>query len=159
MKECRFCKIIAAKSRVVWENDSFFARFDHFPVSPGHILMIPKRHVVSLFDLNKLEKELFVQSIIMLKEVVEQTNLEEIYKEYLSEFEDERMKPYFERMLNSNFLNQEPDGYNIGVNEGAAAGRTIDHLHVQIIPRYEGDKRDAVGGIRQIFLEFANYTN
>ncbi|WP_081975754.1 HIT family protein [Amycolatopsis sp. MJM2582] len=43
-----------------------------------------------------------------------------------------------------------PDGYTIGVNEGKAAGRTIDHLHIHLIPRYEGDVADPRGGIRHV---------
>lgn len=44
----------------------------------------------------------------------------------------------------------QPDGYTIGVNEGQAAGRTIDHLHIHLIPRYEGDVADPRGGIRHV---------
>ncbi len=43
-----------------------------------------------------------------------------------------------------------PDGYNIGVNVGAAAGQTVFHLHVHVIPRYHGDVEDPRGGIRKI---------
>jgi diadenosine tetraphosphate (Ap4A) HIT family hydrolase len=43
-----------------------------------------------------------------------------------------------------------PAGYTIGVNEGRAAGRTVDHLHVHLIPRHEGDVRDPRGGIRHV---------
>jgi diadenosine tetraphosphate (Ap4A) HIT family hydrolase len=42
-----------------------------------------------------------------------------------------------------------PDGWNIGVNDGAAAGRTIDHLHIHLIPRYRNDVPDPRGGIRR----------
>ncbi|WP_233598777.1 HIT family protein [Amycolatopsis sp. WAC 01375] len=44
----------------------------------------------------------------------------------------------------------QPDGYTIGVNEGQAAGRTIDHLHIHLIPRYAGDVHDPRGGIRHV---------
>ncbi len=44
----------------------------------------------------------------------------------------------------------QPDGYTIGVNEGRAAGRTIDHLHIHLIPRYAGDVPDPRGGIRHV---------
>ncbi len=43
-----------------------------------------------------------------------------------------------------------PDGYNIGVNEGVAAGQTIPHLHIHVIPRYTGDVEEPRGGIRNI---------
>ena len=42
-----------------------------------------------------------------------------------------------------------PDGYTIGVNEGQAAGRSVDHLHIHLIPRYYGDVKDPRGGIRR----------
>jgi diadenosine tetraphosphate (Ap4A) HIT family hydrolase len=43
-----------------------------------------------------------------------------------------------------------PDGYNIGINDGEAAGRTIHHLHIHIIPRYKGDIKNPRGGVRHI---------
>ena len=50
-----------------------------------------------------------------------------------------------------------PHGYNIGINDGAAAGQTIDHLHLHVIPRYEGDVPDPRGGIRWVIPEKARY--
>lgn len=44
-----------------------------------------------------------------------------------------------------------PDGYNIGINNGSAAGQTIMHAHIHVIPRYLGDTYDPRGGIRRIF--------
>lgn len=53
--------------------------------------------------------------------------------------------------------NHQPDGYNIGINVGAAAGQTIFHLHVHVIPRYHGDVADPRGGVRHVIPEKANY--
>jgi len=50
-----------------------------------------------------------------------------------------------------------PDGFNIGVNDGIAAGQTVTHVHVHIIPRYTGDVADPRGGIRWILPERAEY--
>lgn len=57
------------------------------------------------------------------------------------------------------FLHQQhhPNGFNIGLNDGTAAGQTILHAHIHIIPRYEGDQIDPRGGVRWIFPEKANY--
>ncbi|GAA4538387.1 HIT family protein [Amycolatopsis samaneae] len=44
----------------------------------------------------------------------------------------------------------QPNGYTIGVNDGRAAGRTVDHLHIHLIPRYTGDVTDPRGGVRRI---------
>ena len=43
-----------------------------------------------------------------------------------------------------------PDGFNVGVNIGEAAGQTVPHLHVHLIPRYEGDVDDPRGGVRHV---------
>lgn len=49
------------------------------------------------------------------------------------------------------------DGYNIGVNEGAAAGQTIPHVHIHLIPRFERDVDDPRGGIRGVIPEKRTY--
>ncbi len=50
-----------------------------------------------------------------------------------------------------------PDGYNIGINSGAAAGQTVMHLHVHVIPRYQGDVPDPTGGVRHVIPGKGNY--
>jgi diadenosine tetraphosphate (Ap4A) HIT family hydrolase len=50
-----------------------------------------------------------------------------------------------------------PDGYNIGINDGAAAGQTVMRVHMHVIPRYRGDRPDPRGGIRWIIPEKADY--
>jgi diadenosine tetraphosphate (Ap4A) HIT family hydrolase len=50
-----------------------------------------------------------------------------------------------------------PDAFNIGINDGAAAGQTVPHLHIHLIPRYAGDTDDPRGGVRWIMPEKAPY--
>jgi len=50
-----------------------------------------------------------------------------------------------------------PDGYNVGFNAGGAAGQTVDHLHLHVIPRYLGDTFDPRGGIRHALPGHGNY--
>ena len=45
---------------------------------------------------------------------------------------------------------QNPDGYNIGINVGEAAGQTIFHLHIHLIPRRAGDTENPRGGVRHV---------
>ena len=49
------------------------------------------------------------------------------------------------------------DGYNIGINSGPAAGQTVMHLHVHVIPRYRGDVPDPTGGVRHVIPGKGNY--
>ena len=46
-----------------------------------------------------------------------------------------------------------PDGYNIGVNVGQAAGQSRMHVHVHLIPRYAGDVPDPAGGVRRVLAQ------
>lgn len=50
-----------------------------------------------------------------------------------------------------------PDGFNIGINDGAEAGQTVPHLHIHLIPRFAGDREDPRGGVRWIIPEKADY--
>ncbi len=50
-----------------------------------------------------------------------------------------------------------PSGYNVGFNVGAVAGQTVMHVHVHVIPRYQGDVDDPTGGVRLVIPERGNY--
>ncbi len=52
---------------------------------------------------------------------------------------------------------RQPDGYNVGFNAGIAAGQTVLHLHVHVIPRYAGDVPDPRGGVRHVIPGKGNY--
>ena len=51
----------------------------------------------------------------------------------------------------------EPDGFNIGLNDGEAAGQTVMHAHIHVIPRWKGDVPDPRGGVRWIIPDKARY--
>jgi diadenosine tetraphosphate (Ap4A) HIT family hydrolase len=50
-----------------------------------------------------------------------------------------------------------PDGYNVGINDGPSAGQTVPHLHIHLIPRFKGDMPDPRGGVRWIIPAKADY--
>lgn len=50
-----------------------------------------------------------------------------------------------------------PDGFNLGVNIGVSAGQTVDHAHIHVIPRYQGDVGDPRGGVRWVLPDRAAY--
>lgn len=119
MDDCLFCRILEFHERpILVENESFVAVLDHYPVSDGHTLVFPRRHITKIADLSS-EEMVSLGAILKVAQ-------EQLGEEY------------------------DPDGYNIGVNEGAAAGQTVPHLHIHLIPRYVGDVEEPRGGIRNI---------
>ncbi|GAM10439.1 putative HIT-like protein [Geobacter sp. OR-1] len=132
MSNCPFCNI--NPSRIIASNDSAFAIFDGFPISPNHALIIPKRHIASLFEATNIEREALLELVTEVR-----VNL--------------RLSPATLHEGVEIF----PDGFNIGINDGAAAGQTVMHLHIHLIPRYVGDQPDPRGGVRWIFPEKADY--
>lgn len=121
---CPFCRRIETG-----DLDAFTGRAaafpDAYPLSPGHTLVVPRRHVPGLFDLPK-------------------EDLEEVW-----ELVDE--------MRSDLVADRGPDGFTVGVNDGTAAGQTVPHAHVHVIPRWTGDRADPRGGIRWIIPERAPY--
>jgi diadenosine tetraphosphate (Ap4A) HIT family hydrolase len=119
---CPFCTLPVG--RTVEENELAVLILDGYPVSPGHSLIIPKRHVGSFFDATPPERAALLALLDKAKELVE---------------------------------THKPDGYNIGINDGAASGQTVPHLHIHLIPRYSGDHDDPRGGVRWVIPNKANY--
>lgn len=66
MDNCPFCHL-APTVEVIYESDICVAFYDGFPVSPGHALIIPKRHVASYFDLSVQEREAMTQMMLDVK--------------------------------------------------------------------------------------------
>jgi diadenosine tetraphosphate (Ap4A) HIT family hydrolase len=50
-----------------------------------------------------------------------------------------------------------PAGFNVGININEAAGQTVSHVHIHLIPRYEGDVEETRGGVRGVIPERRNY--
>jgi histidine triad (HIT) family protein len=157
MGGCAFCRVYREKKDVFYEDEHFFAQFDPFPVLPGHAEVMPKRHIASLFELDDKERLRLVSAVEDVKGIIERTNLKKIYTKMLKSPLNEKSKYFCEEALKHPGLGKRPDGYTIGVNEGEAAGRTVPHLHIHIIPRYKGDVDDPTGGIRHIISGKGNY--
>jgi len=121
--DCPFCTL--PHSRIVHANDLAVVIRDAFPVSRGHTLVLPRRHVGSFFELEPAERDAVFQLLDAARRDLDQA--------------------------------LQPDGYNIGINDGPAAGQTVPHLHVHLIPRYKRDQADPRGGVRWIFPERADY--
>lgn len=121
---CPFCKAESERDLIASSSLSV-AFYDGFPVSPGHALIIPKRHVSSFFDLSKEEQQDLLNLADMVKRIVEER--------------------------------YHPDGYNIGINVGEAAGQSIFHVHMHLIPRYQGDVPNPRGGVRGVIPSKQNY--
>jgi diadenosine tetraphosphate (Ap4A) HIT family hydrolase len=75
----------------------------------------------------------------------------------LSEKEKHELIPTIE-VAKSIILNKhKPDGFNIGMNCGEAAGQTVFHFHCHVIPRYSGDMDNPRGGVRYCIPRNGNY--
>ena len=120
---CVFCQI--RKEDIINQNDFFIAFYDRFPVNKGHILIVPKRHVQTYFDLAQEEKYALLEMLDMMKTYADNAH--------------------------------QPDGYNIGINVLPAAGQTVMHMHLHLIPRYKGDMQDPRGGVRGVIPEKQKY--
>ena len=120
---CPFCNL--PQERVFLDTGTALAFLDAHPVTEGHTLVIPKRHVASIFELPSKElADIWTQVATVRKLLTKKCS---------------------------------PDGFNVGVNDGAAAGQTIAHAHVHVIPRRIGDAPDPRGGIRWIIPGKAKY--
>jgi diadenosine tetraphosphate (Ap4A) HIT family hydrolase len=121
--------VFLSKPKSVWitANDLAFAVYDEFPVVPGHVLVMTRRLVATWFDATEAEQVSLMSLVNDVKSILE-----------------ERLKP-------------KPDGYNVGFNAGEAAGQTVPHLHIHVIPRYRGDVADPRGGIRHVIPGKGNY--
>ena len=122
--KCPFCSL-SADVDIVCETQTCVVFYDKYPVSPGHTLIIPKRHVSSYFDLSPQERQ---DMDTMLQSV--------------------------KRMLDKRY---HPDGYNIGINVNEAAGQTVFHVHMHLIPRYHGDVPNPKGGVRGVIPDRQKY--
>jgi diadenosine tetraphosphate (Ap4A) HIT family hydrolase len=117
MDNCIFCNIPTP----ILANDLAQAIFDQYPVNPGHLLIIPKRHIASLFEATPAERAALFELLQQGRELLQQQ--------------------------------YQPDGLNIGINDGTAAGQTVMHLHIHLIPRFDGDIDNPRGGVRGVIPE------
>jgi diadenosine tetraphosphate (Ap4A) HIT family hydrolase len=122
--DCPFCN--PDKDReIILESASVFAIYDKFPVSNGHVLIIPKKHVSNYFELSFKEQSAcwFVLNAVQ-KIIQEKFN---------------------------------PDGFNVGININETAGQTVPHVHIHLIPRYNGDVEIPRGGVRGVIPDKKEY--
>jgi diadenosine tetraphosphate (Ap4A) HIT family hydrolase len=156
---CYFCKVTRGEADpFIFENRSFISIFDTSPVNPGHALVIPRRHIASIFDLNETEQADYFNAIKGVKTVIEKTDKPALYKNMIEMVSGQgRPIEHIEAVLQLPFISNSPDAYTIGNNDGREAGRSIDHLHIILLPRYKGDVENPRGGIRNIIPGRANY--
>jgi len=118
---CPFC----ATADDLLANELAVVRRDANPVTPGHLLIITRRHVADFFDTTPAERHALLE---------------------LLQNAQERLR-----------RDHAPDGFNVGINVGAAAGQTIAHVHVHLIPRYRGDTPRPRGGVRGVIPDKQSY--
>ena len=107
---CIFCKIIGGEipAAILYEDEDFMAIMDIFPAAKGHTIIVAKRHVANLFELDDVTA---AKALVLARKLANAIQAE----------------------LNC-------DGMNLLQNNGEAAGQTIFHFHIHLIPRYHEDK-------------------
>jgi diadenosine tetraphosphate (Ap4A) HIT family hydrolase len=120
--DCLFCSF---ERKIICENVSTFAVYDRFPVSNGHVLIIPKRHSENYFEMSQKEQ---ISAWLMVNFI----------------------KSYIQKKYNV-------ENFNVGFNVGTAAGQTIFHTHIHVIPRYSGDTPFPRGGVRNVISGHGHY--
>ncbi len=122
MPPCPFCNPAHVH---LAESPHAIAIADAFPVARGHALVLPRRHVVSVFDLDESELAGFFALV-------------------------GKVRAQLQAELH-------PDAFTVGINDGTAAGQTVEHAHLHMIPRWQGDVADPRGGVRLLLPERARY--
>jgi diadenosine tetraphosphate (Ap4A) HIT family hydrolase len=122
-RSCPFCS--PAPDRIVRAFDAALVLRDGFPISLGHTLIVPRRHVGSFFALEPPEQAGMLEALNWAR-----AELDRLHR---------------------------PDAFNIGLNDGPAAGQTVPHCHLHLIPRYAGDVAEPRGGVRWIIPRKAKY--
>ena len=105
--DCIFCKIVARKipSRVVYEDDEFFAFHDIHPWAPVHFLIIPKLHIHSMAQLDERHAGMMGRMMVLVPKLAKQ----------------EGCNPYPE------------GGFRLLTNTGAEGGQEVHHLHFHVM--------------------------
>lgn len=77
--DCIFCKIIKKEipAEIVFENENILVFKDIHPIAPVHLLIIPKKHIVSINDLKKDDIELMGEMILIAKELAKSFDISE----------------------------------------------------------------------------------
>lgn len=109
------------------ENELAYVLTDTNPVSPGHCLIVTRRHIAEFFDATQEEKIAIFELIDEMKAIIDKKH--------------------------------NPDGYNIGVNIRKAAGQSVPHIHIHMMPRYEGDIENPRGGVRGVIPSKQKYSS
>jgi len=114
-------------ARLLVADGLFAVVADKFPVSAGHTLIIARRPVARFQELTGAEKARLLVWIDWAQQHL------------------------------ASHLTPAPDAFNLGLNDGPAAGQTISQVHFHIIPRYTGDVPDPRGGVRHVIPAKARY--
>lgn len=148
---CVFCDEFEHGENTFAETEIWRARWDLYPVTPGHVEVTPKRHVQYLEQLTDEELDGMMRFAREVMQRIRDTDLRALYTNLLPS-SDERNRQLQEEALNN--VIRRPgaiDAFNVGINDGPEAGQSVPHLHLHLIPRWAGDMENPRGGVRNIF--------
>jgi histidine triad (HIT) family protein len=106
---CVFCLVLAGEqtAHVVAADEHCVAFLDASPAAAGHTLVVPRRHVETLWDAD----DALVAALMLTTRQVAALLRDRLH----------------------------PDGLTVRQNNGRASGQRVPHLHVHLVPRWEGD--------------------
>lgn len=154
MKPCPFCDEITQGADNVFmtsPHNLFAARWDLYPASPGHVEIVPRRHVRYVSELTTDELAEMMSFAVQVLENYKDVKFEPLYQSLLPLAVDEMSRGLLHQALQKAAMVGKADGHTLGINDGEAAGQSVPHLHLHIIPRWNGDVPNPKGGIRNLF--------
>lgn len=151
-EKCVFCAEIEQGTNLIVENELWRARWDKFPLVAGHAEIVPRRHVERFEDLETEELGQMMKFARRVISIVQDTDLLALYRTMRHDDSVDNQDYIENALIQAEAVRaQSPDGYNLGINDGEAGGQTIKHLHLHVMPRFDGDVDNPRGGIRRIF--------
>ena len=133
--DCTFCE----EQNKYHENEFFYARWNDKPISPGHSLVVPKKHITSMFDMTKEEWSSLDDIIKETIEIIGTTNLKDLYIISIrSENDNTFDNKYRFNMLSKIGMGMTPINYGVKFREGECVRRNIEHFVIEVVPGFEG---------------------
>lgn len=152
-EQCIFCDEFERGDNTLAETELWRARWDRYPATPGHVEVLPKRHVQYFDQLTDEERDSMMRFAHEVMRVIRKEDLVSLYTTMIQSADDTNRVLQQKALDNLMARSDESDAFNFGINDGPEAGQSIHHLHLHLMPRWEGDMANPRGGVRNLFQQ------